>query len=50
MVSKNYFDTLSDGQESPKDEQTQAVGVHRYGRLAFVMEVKIPWKGVVMPE
>ena len=41
-VKKVFFGTLADGQESAKDKQTQAVGVQRYGRLAFVMEVKIP--------
>ena len=39
---KIFFDTLTDGQESAKAEQTQAVGVRRYGRLVFAMEVKIP--------
>ncbi|MGM9668655.1 MAG: hypothetical protein ACI3VZ_02750 [Faecousia sp.] len=39
---KVFFDTLTDGQESAKAEQTQAVGVQRYGRLVFAMEVKIP--------
>ena len=41
-VKKVLFDTLTDGQESAKAEQTQAVGVRRYGRLVFAMEVKIP--------
>ena len=47
-VKKVFFGTLADGQESTKDKQTQAVGVQRYGRLAFVMEVKIPRKGMMI--
>ena len=47
-VKKVFFGTLADGQESAKDKQTQAVGVQRYGRLAFVMEVKIPRKGIMI--
>ena len=47
-VKKVFFGTLADSQESAKDKQTQAVGVQRYGRLAFVMEVKIPRKGMII--
>lgn len=28
--------------KKPKNKRTQAIGVHRYGRLAFVRDIKIP--------